>query len=338
MHGGGAEAVNPFVAPSALQKLTIEITTLCNLKCAGCPRTLAIEHGSWIDEHMDLALFQRILDGLPPVGFVTLHGIGEPTLHPQFAELVAMARQSGKFKRMKVTSNGVTRSAEYYAKSVAAGLDEFWISVDSFDPEIAERMRAGTKVEKLKANIAACIEAGLPVHISMVVSAVNYRDIPDTLRELKRLGAPPVHMQEFQDFGEPYGLMSNEDRLAFLALLRTAASELSGLPVVLPNFTRPKGNICTAPWYRPAISVQGYLTPCCTTFDPTLFGYTSLGDMSFSKAWQQAGVLNWIRDFLQDHTPICQGCPLNPRVFGADAGLGRSGKTGGEHHHVAVAR
>lgn len=329
--------MNPFAAPSALQKLTIEITTLCNLKCAGCPRTLGIDNGNWIDQHMDLALFQRILDGLPPTGFVTLHGIGEPTLHPQFAELVAMAKQSGKFKKMKVTSNGVTRSAEYYAKSVAAGLDEFWISVDSFDHDIANRMRAGTKTDKLKSNIAACVAAGLPVHISMVVSAVNYRDIPATLLQLKEIGAPPVHMQEFQDYGEPYGLMSNEQRREFIELLRANAAALKGQPIILPNFTRPKGDICTAPWFRPAISVQGFLTPCCTTFDPVQFGYTNLGEMTFAQAWQQPGVHTWIRDFLQDRTPICQGCPLNPRVFGHTAELGRSGKTGGETHVVAAA-
>src|SRR3546814_851148 len=137
--------MNLFAAPSAIHKLTIEITTLCNLKCAGCPRTMGIANDTWIDQHMDLTRFSRILEGWPVTEFVTLHGIGEPTLHPQFVELVAMARQSGKFKRMKVTSNGITRSADYYAEAVAAGLNEFWISVDSFDPVIAERMRSGTK-------------------------------------------------------------------------------------------------------------------------------------------------------------------------------------------------
>ncbi|WP_341702346.1 radical SAM protein [Ferrovibrio sp.] len=325
-----------LTAPNALQKLTIEITTLCNLQCAGCPRTLGIEHGTWADRHMDLGLFGRILDHLPPVGFVTLHGVGEPTLHPHFVELVAMAKQSGKFQKMKVTSNGVTRSADYYARSVAAGLDEFWISVDSFDPVIAERMRAGTKVEKLKANLAACMQAGLPLHISMTVSAANFRDIPDTLRQLKALGAPPVHMQEFQDYGEPYGLMSEADRIEFIRLLKAAQADLRGLPVALPNFAKPPGDICMAPVLRPAISVDGFFTPCCTTFDPSQFGYTNLGEMSLAEAWQQPGVLRWVAAFLQDQTPICQGCALNPRAYGNTAALGRSGKSGAELHIVAA--
>lgn len=329
--------MNPFAAPQSLVKLTLEITTLCNLKCAGCPRTMGVANDTWIDRHMDLAQFRRILDGWPPTGFVTLHGIGEPTLHPQFVELVAMARQSGKFKRMKVTSNGITRSPDYYGEAVKAGLDEFWISVDSFDPAIANRMREGTKVEKLKNNIAACLEKGLPLHVSMVVSAVNYRDIPNTLAELRRMGAPPVHMQEFQDYGEPYGLMSTEQRLEFLQLLKANLPNFKGLPIILPNFTQPKGEICVSPWTRPAISVEGYLTPCCTTFDPSQFGFTNVAEMSFAKAWEQPGLLNWIKNFLQHNTPICGGCPLNPRSFGILDELGRSGKTGTDLHFTAAA-
>jgi len=324
--------MNPFAAPARLAKLTIEITTLCNLKCAGCPRTTAMENGAWTDRHIELADFRRILDHIPPTEFVTLHGIGEPTLHPQFTELVAMARQSGKFARMKMTTNALSRTVDYYAGSVAAGLDEFWVSVDSFDQAIADRMRFGTKVEKLEKQIGGCLGAGLPVHISMVVSAVNYRDIPATLMKLHALGRPPVHMQEFQDFGDPYGLMSNAQRAEFLQSLVAVLPRIPGMKIVPPNFTRPKGDICTAPWFRPAISVEGYLTPCCTTFDPNHFGRVSVIEMPFAQAWQQPSLLDWIKRFIQNQTPICHGCPLNPRAFGMDSELGRSGKTGQESH------
>lgn len=324
--------MNPFAAPPRLAKLTIEITTLCNLKCAGCPRTTAMAKGLWSDQHIPLERFQRILDHLPATEFVTLHGIGEPTLHPEFNELVAMARQSGKFGRMKMTTNALARSVEYYAASVAAGLDEFWVSVDSLDQGIAERMRFGTKAEKLERQLAGLMQAGLPVHISMVVSAQNYRDIPATLQILHTLGGPPVHMQEFQDFGDPYGLMSPAQRREFLDTLARTLPRIPGMKIVPPNFARPKGDICTAPWFRPAISVEGYLTPCCTTFDPEQFGRVSLVDMDFAEAWRQPGLLGWIKRFIHDQTEICRGCGLNPRAFGAEGSLGRSGKTGEEAH------
>lgn len=328
--------MNPYAAPDKIAKLTMEITTLCNLKCAGCPRTTAIENGTWSDTHMNTELFARILDHLPPVGFVTLHGIGEPTLHPQFNELVAMAKASGKFQRMKMTTNALARSVDYYRQSVAAGLNEFWISVDSFDQEINDKMRNGTKAEKLKRRVGELIAAKLPVHISMVVSAENYHDMPATLAQLYELGKPPVHMQEFQDFGNPYGLMSVEQRKEFFRQLEQTLVQLPGMPISPPSYTRPQGQICTAPWFRPAVTVEGYLTPCCTTFDPSQFGYVNIGDMTFAEAWKQPGLLDWIARFLSDKTDICRGCGLNPRNFGLDNQLGVSGKTGHEQHVIKL--
>lgn len=324
--------MNAFQAPEKIGKLTMEITTICNLKCAGCPRTTAIEKNAWTDTHMSTDLFTRILSHLPPVGFVTLHGIGEPTLHPHFNELVAIAAASGKFHRMKMTTNALARSVDYYRQSVAAGLNEFWISVDSFDQAINDKMRAGTKAEKLKRRVRELIAANLPVHISMVVSAENYHDIPATLALLYEFGGPPVHMQEFQDFGNPYGLMNVDQRRAFLQSLQIAREKIPGMPIFPPNYTQPQGSICTAPWFRPAVTVEGFMTPCCTTFDPSQFGYVNLGDMTFAEAWRQPGILNWIRRFIDEKTDICRGCGLNPRNFGLENRLGASGKTGSEQH------
>jgi len=328
--------MSPFVAPTQLLKLTIEITTLCNLKCAGCPRTLGVANGTWSNTHMDLDRFERILAGLPVTGMVTLHGIGEPTLHPRFVELVEMAKASGKFRYMKVTTNGLARSVEYYTDAVRAGLDEIWISVDSFDPEIAERMRSGTPAGKLRTRVAQCVAAGVPTRISTVVSAVNYMDLPDTLRELHRCGVKRVSMQEYQDYGDPYGLMTPAMREEFLREMRSLLPTLSGMSVVLPNFSRPAEAICMAPWLRPAISVQGYFTPCCTTFDPEHFGYIDLAERTFEQAWASPSVRHWIVGHMRDEHAICDGCGLNPRTFGVANPLGRSGKTGAERHVVAA--
>ena len=48
---------NLFAAPKRLRRLQIEITTGCNLRCAGCQRTIGMAQGTWHNAHMPLTRF-----------------------------------------------------------------------------------------------------------------------------------------------------------------------------------------------------------------------------------------------------------------------------------------
>ena len=55
----------------------LEVTNRCNLLCETCPRTFeALEPPA----DMSWALFMRIVDQVPNVARVVLHGVGEPML------------------------------------------------------------------------------------------------------------------------------------------------------------------------------------------------------------------------------------------------------------------
>jgi MoaA/NifB/PqqE/SkfB family radical SAM enzyme len=326
--------MNSMATPKSWSKLTIELTTDCNLKCAGCPRTISIAENNWSNIHMPLETFKGVLDHIPPTNMVTLHGIGEPTLHPDFLEIVRLAKTSQKFQRIKITTNGLTRSPEFLAQSVAAGLDEIWVSVDSFDPIVVDFLREGTNPKKLKDRVQTYIKMGLPIHISNVVSSANIGELGDTLETLFELGNPPVHSQEFQDFGNDYGMLTAEDRQAALAVFSKHLLKHPTARVSPPQFASPKGLICDAPWTRPAISVQGMLTPCCTTFDPKHFGYANISEQSIEEIWSSAVVQTWMEHFYKDEIDMCLGCGLNPRTRGTTNSLSRSGKSGADEHVI----
>ncbi|MBC7766327.1 MAG: radical SAM protein, partial [Hyphomonadaceae bacterium] len=58
-------------------KTYIEITNICNLSCAFCPKTLRKA------EFMDIALFEHILKQIEgSVRHLYFHVMGEPLLHP----------------------------------------------------------------------------------------------------------------------------------------------------------------------------------------------------------------------------------------------------------------
>ena len=72
------------------EKIYVELTTRCNLKCRMCVKYTA---GSCIAEgDMPLELFKKLLPSLGHVRTLILNGIGEPLLHPDLDEIIALAR------------------------------------------------------------------------------------------------------------------------------------------------------------------------------------------------------------------------------------------------------
>ena len=72
------------------KKVYVELTTRCNLQCPMC---LKFSEGSCIDEgDLPLAFFKKLAPSLAHTEFLVLNGIGEPLLHPDLDEIIAIAR------------------------------------------------------------------------------------------------------------------------------------------------------------------------------------------------------------------------------------------------------
>jgi len=81
------------------KKIYVEVTNCCNLACDFCPRT----HRPKV--FMRPTVFAEILDKIrPSTGYLSLHVLGEPLLHPDFAQLLALSHQSGL--RVNLVTNG----------------------------------------------------------------------------------------------------------------------------------------------------------------------------------------------------------------------------------------
>jgi hypothetical protein len=88
----------------------IEVTTFCNLRCVYCPSPKLEQHRGQPKRHMDLAVFERALwwaRRLPNQGELSITGIGETLLHPQWQELMAMARRALPTNFINFSTNGL---------------------------------------------------------------------------------------------------------------------------------------------------------------------------------------------------------------------------------------
>lgn len=299
--------------PEKLNYLTIETSTWCNLACMGCSRTILMKEKNWRNRYMSANEFSNILTNLPSAHAVTLNGVGEPTLNPDIIEITRMAAESGKFGELTLVTNGLHKSQAIYAQLLNAGLTRLHLSIDSFNKHIIDKVRRGTRLESLENTLAGLIDEGTEVTINIVASQFNLSDIPDTLDRLNKMGRLKVLIQAFIDFGAPEGTLSSND----LEHLRSRINpdfwpnldiQLHGLANAEPE------DVCTSPWNSLAVTIEGFLTPCCVTFNPLILGRSSLEKQSFEQIWRSEVMQNFLKSYIQQAPAFCRGCTMNKRA------------------------
>ena len=84
----------------------LAISTVCNQNCPYCFTVDYLNKAGGHREFLDIDGFEKSLSFLERSGIEEIRLLGgEPTLHPQFIELIKRARKTGK--RMVIFSNGL---------------------------------------------------------------------------------------------------------------------------------------------------------------------------------------------------------------------------------------
>jgi radical SAM protein with 4Fe4S-binding SPASM domain len=132
------------LVPPVPKRIVVEPTNACNLACQYCGNKDMVRPASYLS----LAMYERLLDEMVALDIprLTLHTIGEPTLHPRIGELVRMAAER---ERVAVLStNGTLLRKESLARSLVEGGPEILnVSVDAADAEVLAQTRGGLRPE-----------------------------------------------------------------------------------------------------------------------------------------------------------------------------------------------
>ena len=108
------------------QKVYLEISNVCNLRCAFCPGTKRAAHV------MTEAEFSALLPKLRPyTDYLYFHLMGEPLLHPQLPRFLDLAGDAG-FKVI-ITTNGTLLGRQQDVLLAAGGLHKVNISLHAFE-------------------------------------------------------------------------------------------------------------------------------------------------------------------------------------------------------------
>lgn len=118
-----------------LKRAYIEITNICNLVCSFCPGTKREKRMMSADEFRALAKKLR-----SRVGYLYLHVMGEPLLHPQLGEILAIAGELGY--RVCITTNGTLVAKRGKDVLSASGLHKVSLSLHSMEGNGAGELRS----------------------------------------------------------------------------------------------------------------------------------------------------------------------------------------------------
>lgn len=293
----------------------IEVTTLCNLKCEGCSRSVGIRNDQWLDKHMSFDTYSRMLDHLPDGSGLILHGVGEPSLLPDYDKFIDHARQRGRFGTIWTTTNGLTRGVDYFKNLVDLGLSGLTLSMDTLSQNLADKLRKGTNIEKLKNFTVSLHKSGIDNVINITVSKSNLHDLENTLSWLDSIGNFRVNFSPFQEFDVKDGQLDKDGMDVFNTLVSGNFKKFKNLKYSFSNTLGPPPDeaICTAPWRVMGINFDGYLTPCCVSWTPDLMGYSDLKINHFSDIWRGETMQKYLRDYMEEEPEYCTGCQANWR-------------------------
>jgi len=313
----------------------------CNLACKMCPinfRDDAPLHGRV--KMMDFDLYRRIVDSFPNLKTLHLQGLGEPTLHPRFFDMIEYGVQ--KSARVTTNTNLTLINPKRAEQIIASGLDTLHFSIDGTTAEVYEAIRINAHFDKVMRNLETLVELkarlGSPLphlHMVMVIMRQNLHQLPDLVRLAGRFGAEEVFAQQLShDFGDPAYNPKFQPLNAYVheqSLLyeepgrietyfdesRRLAQDL-GITLRLPR-PRPKPYTaevpgrqrCSWPWDSAYISFQGYAMPCCMASSPDVFNLGLIDGDNFHKIWNGPAYQQFRKELDSPNPPeICRSCSI----------------------------
>ena len=185
----------------------LRLTRYCNQRCLFC-----LDRDSQDGDVVAFEDLRRELSDARARGLrrVVLSG-GEPTVHPRFLDVVALARRLG-FTHVQVISNGQRFCyADFLEQAVRAGLDEVTLSLHGHTPALHDRLTQvpGSFVRAITALRNVLAISGVIVSVDVVINRLNLPKLRELLDFYVGLGVREFDLLALVPFGD--GWKNHED-------------------------------------------------------------------------------------------------------------------------------
>jgi len=314
--------------------LYLETTNRCNLLCETCPRTFEdLEPPA----DMSWALFTHIVDQLPNIARVVLHGVGEPMMVKALPRMIRYLKERGAY--VLFNTNGTLLTERKGRELIAAGLDELRVSLDAAEPRAFRAVRGKDMFARIVRNVRAFIAmqrtegTGRPL-VSLWLTGLKETidQLPAFVRLAHEIGVAEIHLQRLVFMPQDQGLARARSAL-FEQLEGGEAKQLAEatrLAEALGVFFNASGatepgtslkradddqpwSLCRRPWTLMYFTAHGRAIPCCIApFSMRGYDGFTLGDatqQSLRQIWNGPRYQEFRRALLTDKPPApCASC------------------------------
>ncbi|MGD0012977.1 MAG: tetraether lipid synthase Tes [Bryobacteraceae bacterium] len=162
----------------------VDLTNRCNLTCPVC---FANANAAGYLYEPSLGQVRRMLSALrdeaPVANRVVQFSGGEPTIHPQFLEILRMAREMG-FSHLQAATNGILfTDLEFAQAAKEAGLHTLYLQFDGVTDDVYRKTRGEPLLERKLACIENVRKAGMKIcFVPTIVKGLNDHQIGDIVR------------------------------------------------------------------------------------------------------------------------------------------------------------
>ncbi len=316
--------------------LYLEVTNRCNLLCETCPRTFET-----LEPPADMSweLFTRIVDQVPNVARVVLHGVGEPMLVKNLPQMIRYLKDRGTY--VLFNTNGTLLQPKKFQELIDTGLDELRVSLDAADRATYAKVRGKDFFNRIVRDVGKFIAyqkeigvAGPRVSLWLTGLKETVEQLPDFVRLAAKMGVTEVHLQRLVFDEQGYGLASagnslfeatRADEQAAIEMAQAIGAEI-GVTLDASGATEPGLSLkrgaedqpwatCRRPWSLMYFTAHGRALPCCIApFSVRGYENYTLGDATqqdLREIWNGPAYQQFRDSLLSDAPPApCQNCGL----------------------------
>jgi MoaA/NifB/PqqE/SkfB family radical SAM enzyme len=315
--------------------LYLEVTNRCNLLCETCPRTFET-----LEPPADMSweLFTRIVDQVPNIARVVLHGVGEPMLVKNLPSMIRYLKNRGTY--VLFNTNGTLMQPRRFQELIDSGLDELRVSLDAADRESYAKIRGKDFFNRIVRDVGKFVAYQKQVgttkpQVSLWLTGMKetVEQLPDFVRLAATMGVSEVHLQRLVFDEHGYGMAtaaqslfeSTRDAECEAIVAAQALGASLGVTLDASGATEPGLSLkrqddhtwtaCRRPWSLMYFTAHGRALPCCIApFSVRGYSNYTLGDATqkqLHEIWNSAAYQEFRTALLSDAPPApCRNCGM----------------------------